>query len=499
MFSQIDFNKLRLLFVFDKTDPLVFTSSMFLFSFFVLLVMYRLVYKSKSSRIFLILLFSIFFYYKAAGIYFLFLFLISFMNFYLGKWIGVTENRRGRQWILILSIALNIGLLGYFKYTNFFIQIINDLKLGHVNPLEIFLPVGISFYIFKALSYIIDIYLENMEPIKSVRDFSLFVFYFPTLLAGPIERASNFLPQIEEDIKLSKEVIGTALFLIMSGLIKKVVIADYIGLNFVDRIFDSPLRYTGVENLMASYAYALQLYTDFSGYTDMALGISFLLGYRLTDNFNAPFKSTSIADFWRRWHITLSSWCLDYLFRPLQMKFRGMKIFGNALALFITFTLIGLWHGANWTFIVFGAIHGTYLATSIFTRDIRYRFYEKYGLTNSKAVKFFQWFFTFQLIVFAMIFFRAPKLGDAFDILKQIFTFYHGEVFAQFVSGYTLIFGLIIFGYFIHFIPEKWKAKTELLVINTPLVGKAIMLAVVLWIVVQFRFADLQPFLYFQF
>jgi D-alanyl-lipoteichoic acid acyltransferase DltB (MBOAT superfamily) len=421
------------------------------------------------------------------------------MNFYLGKWIGATENGRGRQWILILSIGLNIGLLGYFKYTNFFIQIINDLKLGQINPLEIFLPVGISFYIFKALSYIIDIYLENMEPIKSVRDFSLFIFYFPTLLAGPIERASNFLPQVEEDIKLSKEEIGTAIFLIMSGLIKKVVIADYIGLNFVDRIFDSPLRYTGVENLMAAYAYALQLYTDFSGYTDMALGISLLMGYRLTDNFNAPFKSISIAEFWRRWHITLSSWCLDYIFRPLQMKFRGMKNFGNALALFITFTLIGLWHGSNWTFIVFGVIHGTYLATSIFTRNIRSAFYEKFGLTNSRIVKFFQWLFTFQLIVFAAIFFRAPKVEDALDILKQIFTFFHGEVFAQFVSGYTLIFGLIIFGYFIHFIPEKWKTRTELFVINTPLLGKSIMLAAVIWLVVQFRFADLQPFLYFQF
>lgn len=499
MFSQIDFHKFKLLFVFDKTDPLLFTSSMFLFSFFILLVLYRLVYKSKSTRIFLILLFSLFFYYKAAGIYFLFLFLISFMNFYLGKWIGATENGRGRQWILILSIGLNIGLLGYFKYTNFFIQIINDLKLGQINPLEIFLPVGISFYIFKALSYIIDIYLENMEPIKSVRDFSLFIFYFPTLLAGPIERASNFLPQVEEDIKLSKEEIGTAIFLIMSGLIKKVVIADYIGLNFVDRIFDSPLRYTGVENLMAAYAYALQLYTDFSGYTDMALGISLLMGYRLTDNFNAPFKSISIAEFWRRWHITLSSWCLDYIFRPLQMKFRGMKNFGNALALFITFTLIGLWHGSNWTFIVFGVIHGTYLATSIFTRNIRSAFYEKFGLTNSRIVKFFQWLFTFQLIVFAAIFFRAPKVEDALDILKQIFTFFHGEVFAQFVSGYTLIFGLIIFGYFIHFIPEKWKTRTELFVINTPLLGKSIMLAAVIWLVVQFRFADLQPFLYFQF
>jgi alginate O-acetyltransferase complex protein AlgI len=499
MLQYFDLDKIKLLFVYDKTDPLVFTSSLFLFAFFVLLLLYRLLYKSKPARIYLLIIFSIFFYYKASGIYFLFLFVVSFLNYFMGKWIGKTLNKPRRLSLFLVSILLNIGLLIYFKYTNFFIQIINDVRGSHIAPLDIFLPLGISFIIFKALSYVIEIYIENIEPVESIRDFTLFIFYFPTLQLGPIERASNFLPQVNDDIPISREMIGTALFLIMSGLIKKVVIADYIGINFVDRVFESPLRFTGVENLIAAYAYALQLYSDFSGYTDMALGISLFLGYRLTDNFNAPFKALSIVDFWRRWHITLSSWCLDYIFKPLQIKFRGMNIFGNALALFITFLVIGLWHGPSWNYIVFGAIHGIYLAFSVYTRKLRTKFYKKTKLTNSKPVRLFQWFITFQLVVFAFIVFRSQSLSLAVDMLNQIFNFFHGEVFMQFVYGYKLIFSLIIAGFLVHFLPEMLKEKTRLFVIHASLYTKVAMLVLVIWIVVQFRFADLQPFLYFKF
>jgi D-alanyl-lipoteichoic acid acyltransferase DltB (MBOAT superfamily) len=499
MLQYFDLNKIKLLFVYDKTDPLVFTSSLFLFLFFALLLLYRLFYKSKPARIYLLIIFSIFFYYKASGIYFLFLFVVSFSNYFMGKWIGGGQSRSRRLSLFLVSILLNIGLLIYFKYTNFFIQIINDVRDSHIAPLDIFLPLGISFITFKALSYVIEIYLKNIEPVKSITDFTLFIFYFPTVQLGPIERASNFLPQVEEDINITNEMIGTAVFLIMSGLIKKVVIADYIGINFVDRVFEVPLRFTGVENLIAAYAYTLQLYTDFSGYTDMAMGISLLFGYRLTDNFNVPFKAVSIADFWRRWHITLSSWCLDYIFKPLQIKFRGLDLLGNALALFITFLVIGLWHGPSWTYIAFGAIHGTYYVFSIFTKKLRKKFYKKTNLTNSKTVKFFQWFFTFQLVVFAFIVFRSQSLPMAADMLNQMINFFHGEVFMQFVAGYKLIFCLIIGGYLVHFLPEVFKDKARLFVINASLYAKVAMLVVVIWIVVQFRFADLQPFLYFKF
>ena len=499
MLQYLDLDKLKLLFVYDKSDPLVFTSSLFLSVFFVLLLLHRLLYKSKPARIYLLIIFSLFFYYKASGIYFLLLFVISFLNYFMGKWIATAQNSKTRFSLFLLALLLNIGILIYFKYTNFFIQILNDIRGSAIAPMDIFLPLGISFILFKALSYIIEIYLENIQPVKSIRDFTLFIFYFPTLQLGPIERASAFLPQVEQDNPLTKEIIGTALFLIVSGLLKKVVIADYIGINFVDRVFESPLRFTGVENLIAAYAYALQLYTDFSGYTDMALGISLFLGYRLTNNFNSPFKALSIADFWRRWHITLSSWCLDYIFKPLQIKFRGMNLFGNALALFITFLVIGIWHGPSWTYIAFGAIHGIYLATSVFTKKQRNKFYKKTNLTNSKAVKLLQWFITFQFVVFAFIIFRSPGLPSAFNMLNQIFNFFHGEVFLQFVDGYKLIFALILLGYLLHFLPEKFYDKLRLIIIGSPLLAKVAMLVVVIWIVIQFRFADLQPFLYFKF
>ncbi len=499
MFYWIDTQRLLDLFVYQKHDPVVFTTSYFLFFFFIVLVVYRLFASKKNLRIYSLIIFSLFFYYKATGYYFFILFFTTLLNFYIGNWIGGTESQSKRKWLLIISIVVNIAVLFYFKYTNFFIGILNDISVGQLNPLDIFVPVGISFYTFKAMSYVLDIYFETMEPVKSLRDFTLFVSFFPNILAGPIDRASEFLPQIEQEYKVTKRDVSMAVFLIIVGLFKKTVIADYIGLNFVDRIFDSPLRYTGVENLMAAYGYALQLWCDFSGYTDMALGVGLLLGFKLRENFNYPYKATSIADFWRRWHMSLSTWLLDYLFKPLQMKFRNLRNFGNALALFITFTVIGIWHGANWTFILFGVIHGTYLATSIFTKKLRKKFCDKTGLTNTKFLKVFQIFFTFQLVVLADIFFRAASVGTALDMFKQIFTFFHSEVFIQFVKGYTEIFGLVILGYVLHYLPESVAKKTQELLFKTPVVVLAVLLTLMIWLTIQFKFADLQPFLYFQF
>ncbi len=499
MFKFIDAQKLSDLFIFQKGDPVVFTTSYFLFFFFLLLVVYRIVSKYKSLRVYTLLLFSFFFYYKAVGLYFIILLLSASINFYSGNLIASTQSVAKRKILLIGALIINIGVLMYFKYTNFFIGIINDINLGSLDLIDIFVPVGISFFTFKAMTYVLNIYMEWMEPVSSLRDFTLFVSFFPNILAGPIDRADEFLPQIDKEYKITKSELGTAVFLIITGLFKKAVIADYIGLNFVDRIFDSPMRYTGVENLLAAYSYALQLWCDFSGYTDMALGVALLLGFKLRENFNYPYKATSIADFWRRWHMSLSSWLLDYMFRPLQMKFRNLKTIGNALALFITFVVIGLWHGANWTFVVFGVIHGTYLAVSIFTKKIRKKFYDKTGLTNKKFVRFFQILITFQLVVFADIFFRATSLSTAFDMINQIFTYFHAEVFLQFVEGYKAICALVVLGYVLHYLPKTVAIKTEELVIKSPLVLQAGLLAAMIWVAVQFRFADLQPFLYFQF
>jgi len=500
MIFNIDFSKLLQLFTYQEGDPLLFSTSFFIFFFFTLLVLYKIFAYKKSLRIFTLIFFSLFFYYKAVGDYFLILVIMTIANYYSGQILGsLKEGTGNRKFLFVLTLVVNLGVLGYFKYTNFFIQIINDISSGHIDALDIFLPIGISFYTFKGLSYVIDIYMGTFQPVKSFRDFSLYMFFFADLLIGPIDRASKLLPQIQSEINVPRENIGKGTYLIMAGLFKKIVIADFIGLNFVDRVFGDPTRYTGVENLLASYAYTLQLYTDFSGYTDMAIGVALLLGFNIMDNFNAPFKATSIADFWRRWHITLSSWLLDYLFAPLQMKLRNLRIYGTAIALFVTFFLIGFWHGAAWTFVFFGTLHGLYIVISVFLKKPKTLLYNKLKLSNTKLLKFFQILITFHLVVFAFIFFRAFSIESGWEVVGQIVSFFQAGVFMQFVNAYPMIIILMVIGYVLHFLPESWERWTESFVVKMPIVVQALLLTAMILLVVQFKFAGLQPNIYFQF
>ncbi|MFO7445104.1 MAG: MBOAT family O-acyltransferase [Ignavibacteriaceae bacterium] len=499
MFQYLDLDKLSILFKYDEWDPLLFSTAFFLFLFFFLLIAYRFLSNNKTSRVLLLLVFSFFFYYKVSGLFFLLLILTSFINYYAAISIGLAKAPGLKKSLVVLGIIFNVALLGYFKYTNFFLQIINDFSIAQLDPLEILLPIGISFYTFKAISYLVEVYWENIEPEKNFLDFTLYISFFANILAGPIDRANAFLPQVKQAPELRKAEIGTALYLILAGLFKKVVIADYISINFVDRIFDSPLRYTGVENLLGIYGYALQIYCDFSGYTDMAMGIALLLGFKLMENFNSPYKAASVADFWRRWHISLSTWLLDYLFRPLQMKFRNLRTLGNASALLITFILCGFWHGASWTFIFWGALHGFFMAFAILTAKPRKAFFTRLKLEDSKLLKGIRVFITFHLIAAAWVFFRVADFQSGLDVFNQIFTFFQGEVFMQFVEAYPVILGLIILGYILHFLPKSLEIKTAEIIARTPVAAQAFLLAVMMWLAAQSKSADLQPFIYFQF
>lgn len=496
---NLDFHKISSLLSFNTSDPLLFASSLFLFLFFFLLLFNRLFANSKNARILLLIIFSLYFYYKASGLFFLLLIINAVANFYFGKWMWDAVEQSKKRMILILSLILNLGVLGYFKYTNFFIDLVNSIEGGSFVPLDIILPIGISFYTFKSLSYIIDIYLETIKPTNSFRDFSLFVFFFPNILAGPIDRASKFLPQVQHDYNITRRDIAMGLMLIMMGLVKKIMIADYISLNFVDRVFEVPLRFTGVENLLAVYGYTLQLYADFSGYSDIAIGISLLLGFKLMENFNYPFKAKSIADFWRRWHISLSSWLLDYVFRPLQINFRNWKTTGNIAALIITFVLIGFWHDASWAFIIWGLLHGLYMSVGLLTRESKKNIFNKLKLTNTKLLGFIQIFITFNLIAFSFLFFRADSFETASNVINQIIFFFKPEVFLQFIAGYTPTFLLLIFGFLFHFLPSKIMDESVNLLERLPVVLQALLLAVVIWSVIQVQYADIQPFIYFQF
>lgn len=499
MLWNIDLTKIPELLSFNPADPLIFSTSLFLILFSVFLLFYNLLGKKKSVRIGMLIFFSLFFYYKSAGYYAGILVLLAGVNFLSGKWIAGTEKLSYKRFYLLHTVIINVGILGYFKYTNFIIDIFNGISGNEINPLNIFLPIGISFYTFKSLSYVFDIYLESMESTNSFRDFCLYVFFFPNILAGPIDRASAFLPQIDNEPYLSKEDMGKAVLLIMVGLIKKVVIADYIGINFVDRVFDFPLRFTGLENLAAVYAYALQIYCDFSGYTDMAIGIALLLGFKLIDNFNYPFKATSIADFWRRWHISLSKWLLDYLFKPIQMSARSLRVFGNVTALLITFLICGIWHGAGWNYILWGAFHGAMMSFSLFIQTPRAKLFTFLKIRNTKFLKFFQVFFTFHLVAFSFMIFKTRDFQSVIDMLGQIVNFFHGEIFFQFVERMPVIVVLMLLGYLFHFLPNKVETFAQRTVSALPLIGKAILLALVIWIAAQFKSADIQPFIYFQF
>jgi len=437
--------------------------------------------------------------YKASGLFVLLLILNAVLNFYFGKELGKAKTDSKKKFFFLLSLLFNLGVLVYFKYTNFFIQIINDINLGQIELLDIILPLGISFYTFKSLSYILDIYLEMMEPTDSFRDYFLFVIFFPNLLSGPIDRAIKFLPQVKKEYTLSRRDIALGLMLIMMGLVKKIMIADYISLNFVDRVFDAPERFTGVENLLAVYGYALQLYSDFSGYSDIAIGIGLLLGFKLMENFNYPFKAKSISEFWRRWHISLSSWLLDYVFRPLQITLRDWRKAGNITALVITFVLVGFWHGASWAFLTWGLIHGLYMAIGLLVQGPKRKIYNKLNLTNSKILGAIQIFITFNLVAFSFIFFRASNFDVVFEMINQIFFFFKPTVFVQFIEGFMPTFILIFLGFFFHFLPSSFGEKiVDQLAKLNPFV-QALILTLVIWLVTQVQSADLQPFIYFQF
>jgi D-alanyl-lipoteichoic acid acyltransferase DltB (MBOAT superfamily) len=456
----------------------------------------------------------LYFYYKTSGIWLLLLIFTATSDFLTGRMISSTPTATGKKLWVTLSICINLGMLTYFKYTNFLYElaihfwhymggILDEQALQRLTykPLDIFLPIGISFFTFQSLSYTIDIYRGQVKPVKRWIDYLFFVSFFPGLVAGPIVRAKDFIPQIYKKPRLLYNHLGEALYLIICGLFKKCVISDYISVNFVDRIFDAPALYTGVENLLGIYGYALQIYCDFSGYSDMAIGIALLLGFRFNINFRSPYQSASITEFWRRWHISLSSWLRDYLYIPLGGNRKGkVRTYVN---LIITMLLGGLWHGAALRFILWGAIHGVALAID----KLFMRMSMRASATRLKANgagrpiwrRIIGVIFTFHLVCFAWIFFRADTMEKVGRMLTQIFTQFEPGIFPQLVSGYRLIFLLMITGYAIHFMPEKVDRAIQKKITRMPLWAKAALLSIAIFVVIQMRSAEIVPFIYFQF
>lgn len=491
---EIDWKKLTDVLTYDPQQPMIFSSGLFLWLFLGFSLIYLLLQRKTTARLLFVSLFSYYFYYKSSGFYFFLLGIVTVSDFLLACWMYRTETSWKRKLIVCCSLCINLGLLCYFKYTNFFYEMLAPLWHGTYHPLDIFLPVGISFFTFQSLSYTIDVYRKDLKPLSNLLDYVFYVSFFPQLVAGPIVRARDFIPQIRQPLYVSPEMFGQGVFFIVSGLFKKAVISDYISVNFVERIFDNPGLYSGLENLFGVYGYALQIYCDFSGYSDMAIGIALLLGFRFPINFNSPYKADSVTDFWHRWHISLSTWLRDYLYISLGGNRKG-KI-RTYLNLFLTMLLGGLWHGASWNFIVWGGLHGVALAVHKYVRSLLGRA-KNYRSTGWK--RFFAVVLTFHFVCFCWIFFRNTTFEGSATMIRQIFTAFHPELAGQLFTGYWKVFLLMGVGYLLHACPDRWQEACSREMIRLPLVGQALVLILLVYLVMQVKSSDIQPFIYFQF
>jgi alginate O-acetyltransferase complex protein AlgI len=495
MFS-IDIHKLLNQFRYNPEEPLIFNSGLFLFLFLGFLVIYAALSKTHRPKLLFVTLFSLYFYYKSSGMYFLLLLSTTVIDYTLARFISQSNSPWRRSSLLAVSLVANLGLLGYFKYTNFLHELFSQAAGIAYQPFDIFLPVGISFFTFQSLSYTIDIYRKKLEPVDHILDYAFFVSFFPQLVAGPIVRAADFLPQLSKPTFVSKEMFGRGVYLICTGLFKKAIISNYISLNFVDRIFDAPTLYSGLENLFGVYGYALQIYCDFSGYSDMAIGIALLLGFHFNINFDSPYQSKNITEFWRRWHISLSTWLKDYLYISLGGNRKGkIKTYINLL---ITMVLGGLWHGAAFRFILWGALHGTALAFHKFISSFKTEATTQNPIINSMGT-IGNVLLTFHFVCFCWIFFRASSMEVAYQMITQITNHFNPQIFFDFVSGYKGVVFLMVLGYILHFIPTSREQKAEVWVTNLPLAGKAALVVSIIILVVQTKSAGIQPFIYFQF
>jgi D-alanyl-lipoteichoic acid acyltransferase DltB (MBOAT superfamily) len=491
---DLDPTKLLHEFVYDPHAPMIFSSGIFLWLFAAFILIYLTLQKKLTARLLFVTAFSYYFYYKSSGFYFFLLAVVTVFDFLIARFMNMSNIRWERKAWVLLSVCINLGLLAYFKYTNFLLDIWTGFTGGKLHHLDIFLPVGISFFTFQSLSYTIDVYRKQITPLNSLLDYAFYVSFFPQLVAGPIVRARDFLPQIRRPLMVTQEMFGHGIFLILCGLFKKAIISDYISVNFVDRIFDAPLLYSGLENLLAVYGYALQIYCDFSGYSDMAIGIALLLGYRFPKNFDSPYRSADITEFWRRWHISLSGWLRDYLYISLGGNRKGK--FRQYLNLLITMFLGGLWHGASWNFVLWGTLHGMGLVLQKAWRSLtgKPKGWRSTGFRRVLGVVV-----TFHFVCFCWIFFRHPHFADATAMLTQIVTAFHPQLFVQLISGYPVVFLLMAIGFLLHFTPERWEQAGSQLVTHLPLVGKAVVMLLLIYLVIQMKSAQIQPFIYFQF
>lgn len=475
---------------YDPNSPMIFSSGVFWALFLIFLPVFAILRQRRWQMIVFVVAFSLFFYYKSSGFFFLMLTATSILDWVLSKAMIRTSSKALKRTCVAVSLCASLGLLAYFKYANFFLWNWNQMVQGNFQPLDIILPVGISFYTFQSVSYMIDVYKGKVQPTATWIEYAFYLSFFPALVAGPIVRADYFLPQIRESRHASFEEMCSGLWLIILGVIKKSIIADYIA-QYNDLIFDAPGTYSGFETLMGVLGYTMQIYCDFSGYSDMAIGIALIMGFKLAKNFDFPYKSKNLSEFWRRWHISLSTWLRDYVYIPLGGNRKG--VFRMYLNNFLTMLIGGLWHGAAWKFVFWGAMHGIGLAVHKACKPWLDR------LPDNRIVRILSWMLTMSAVSLLWIYFRAASWDDACEIVKSIFCDFSFSMVVPFIETryiWLIMMSVIIIA---HALPSRlWESAGNAFV-RSPWLVKLLIFVVVIQTVIEFRAADVAPFIYFQF
>ena len=481
---------LESLILYDERVPLSFASGQFLFWFSLFYLGFLAVRAERRARVSYLLSFSWFFYYKCGGVFVLALMFTTATDFVLAQRIAAAGSERARRLWLALFVSSSLGLLAYFKYTNLLVGSVARLLAANFEPFDIALPAGISFYTFQSLSYAVDVYRRRLEPARDPLEYALYLAYFPQIVAGPIVRAEDLLRELRREPRLDAGRIGAGLYLVLLGLVKKVIVADYLA-RFSDQVFAGGVGLTGFELLLGVYGYAFQIYCDFSGYSDMAVGLARLTGIELPENFRAPYAASSITEFWRRWHITLSTWLRDYVYIPLGGNRRGRaRTFVNLL---LTMALGGLWHGARPSFLVWGIAHGVLLCAEKLLMS-RARRALPPGVRRALGT-----FVTFQLVVLLWIPFRAGDLGQSAQILGRIFTDFQPSRVGSVLLARCEWAAVLALGAGLSLVPSALNERLARAFAGAPLWARAALLLVVVQTTLEFRDADVSPFIYFQF
>lgn len=438
-----------------------------------------------------VLLFANYFFYAKWDLFYLALIpTASFIDYLIGRGLGASKRPGVRRLLVTLSVLMNLGILASFKYMPFLLGAWAGVSGGPAREWHWSFPLGISFYCFQSLTYTIDLYRKDGKPVRSLLAHMTAVSFFPTTLSGPITRVLALAPQLEKTGKtLAAGDGGRALFRIGVGLMKKFLIADYLAENLVNRVFDTPGLYTSTETLIGVFGYALQLYYDFSGYTDMAIGSALLLGLKLPENFNRPYQAVNIAEFWRRWHISLSNWLRDYLYFSLPGLRSKWKIF-TYFNLTITMVLGGLWHGPSWTFVLWGTLHGVALAVQHAWRSAR----SKSAPAGSTWGRRLATALTLTFVVFAWIPFRASSMENALEIVQRLASF--SVSFENISAG---LWTVLIIATAAHFTPKKWYEFGLKRFEAAPFYAQAAVLAVLVVTIEYVAITGAAPFLYTQF